>query len=714
MQSTTRARLRSVFVLLLATVEVVSAQNNPHQRVIANQHPSEAGVLRCSPEINFEAQQYTIAHVTLDDPFKFLYWVNGKTRNLKTQLESTLNNHLFTYGLVEQDALKLIDDARFVPVSDTGFVVRLEFVSLQNCDSSTKTLDVIYRIYSTNPPKALGGATEAQATVEKAPQATTGLTQAGNPFHLTYVGGYNRSYDAYGGGRLEIAPRYSGFHPFSSLSIEGQGSSSMRSVAAALVGSADFHSWMRHVDWRLNYQNYSLPAGAARLDNAGLSAQFSGESRPVWKQLFLIRFGGLLQGGNMQSAAAAALLPPQTVPNSSYGSLKSYFGVSSRGTHNVFSASYGLELGSAKPPRGPDWVKHIGDVVDEFWVPIGDHKPLEVESRFTVAAIQVLHSIPLPALFFGGSDDRVFVPGDAWQIRDVPAIRAIPANRLNQTAQGLGADSFKSINLTISYPVKSSPLMPKDLTTDAEFKSLLNAQIVSATGVDQNYYAWKDPHFALALNRIPELKQLLGTLQEAVDAAKSAHPNQAQEAFDDCNANIGGALFDIKNLLNTTKSGQYGDLMDLLPAGQDNWLGGVHDSCGGELNHQLDDPAITAAAAAVDEAQVAILSDFNGIDQQAANKKADADMAFVKRTLKTLFNDLNIFSVSPVAIFDVASIGPTNNTFGGTRIGPGGGVRFELASSVNFTLGYAWNVNQHPGEGTGALFFSINTRDIFH
>jgi hypothetical protein len=38
----------------------------------------------------------------------------------------------------------------------------------------------------------------------------------------------------------------------------------------------------------------------------------------------------------------------------------------------------------------------------------------------------------------------------------------------------------------------------------------------------------------------------------------------------------------------------------------------------------------------------------------------------------------------------------------------------ELASYVNFTAGYAWNVNRQPGEGKGALFFSLGVKDLFH
>src|SRR5208283_3303312 len=171
--------------------------------------------------------------------------------------------------------------------------------------------------------------------------------------------------------------------------------------------------------------------GVARLKTAGLSGQIDGQTQPFWNGTVLARFGGLLQGGNMQSAVPGGLLPPQTVSNAAYGLLRGYAGLSSRTSHNVFSVSYGLELGSVGPSARVDWRKHIGDVADEFWVPIGDHKPLEVESRFTIGGIQAPHSIPLSARFFGGNGgggngDEAFIPGDSWQIRDAPVIRAIP------------------------------------------------------------------------------------------------------------------------------------------------------------------------------------------------------------------------------------------------------------------------------------------------
>jgi hypothetical protein len=672
-------------------------------------------MLPCKAGTNFETDNYRIANITIDDPFRFLYWIGGKSRDIEAQLRAKLNGQLFTYRLVDAGALGLIETARFAPDSRQSFSVRIEMVSVQNCDPAAKTLDLVYRIYSTDPPQVLGGATESQATAEKSPQTTTGLTQAGNPFHFTPAGGYNRSDGAFGGGRIQIVPGLGAFHLFDAFTAEGQGSYSMRTLSAALSGSANLHGWLRHAGWRLNYLNSSEPAGATRLKKAVLSGQMDGETRPFWQGTVLARFGGLLGGGNMQSGVSAGLLPPQTVGNAGYGSLKGYLGLTSRTSHNVFSVSYGLELGSVGPSTQVDWQKHIGDAADEFWIPMGDHKPLEIESRFTAGGIQIPHSIPLAARFFGGNGEEFFVPGDSWQIRDEPVIRAIPANRFYLTAQGAGADRFTNINLTVSYPVKSRPIMPKDLSEDPEFGKLLHAQIVSATSADQNYYTWKDPNFGAALNRLGNLARLLDALQTAANAAQAAHPGQLPDEFGDCAVNIGTAAFYVQSALADKGVAQYGDLSALLPApaGSDA-LQSVQDACVGEVNQQLSDAGIRAAAAAVDASRTAILKDFNAIDQKAAAQKAANDIAFVKRTLNTLFKDLNIFSVGPVAVFDAASIGPARGGLGGSRIGPGGGIRLELASSVNFTLGYAWNVNRQPGEGKGALFVSIGVRDLFH
>jgi hypothetical protein len=107
-------------------------------------------------------------------------------------------------------------------------------------------------------------------------------------------------------------------------------------------------------------------------------------------------------------------------------------------------------------------------------------------------------------------------------------------------------------------------------------------------------------------------------------------------------------------------------------------------------------------------------TNFAAIDERAAAEKAKADMAFTRRTLNTLFKDVNIYSIGPVFVLDIARISPTDPSgVGGLRIGPGGGIRLELASAAHFTFGYARNIRRGPGEGRGNLFFSIGIRDLF-
>jgi hypothetical protein len=700
--------------ILAASGFLASAQPTPGTAVLPDEHPSVAGVLPCLRGVNFETGKYRIQNVTVDDPFKFLYWIGSRANSVEAQLRNRLRGQLFTYKSVESDALALIDTTRFVPDNRGTFVVSFEKVSVLNCNSDAKTLDVIYRIYSTAPPKAGSGATETQKQAETSPQNVTGLTKAGNPLQLVPVGGYNPAWGVFAGGNATLSAHAGGLFDTFSLGGQASTSGSLRSASAAMSGSASPLGPIQHWNWRLNYGNDSAPAGSMTLGKADASGQFDAQTRPFWQGAVFARFGALAERGTMQSTAAATVLPPNTVASAAYGSLKGFVGISSRTSHNTLAASYGLELGSIGPSARVDWRKHIGDIVDEFWIPLGDHKPLEVESRFTAGVIQVSRTIPLAARFFGGSGDGYFIPGDSWQIRDVPFIRAIPANQFYKTGQGVGADRFAAVNLTVSYPVKHQPIMPKDLSTDPDFNKLMAAQIVSAASVEQNYYSWKDPHFAMAYAELPKLAGLLDTLSNAVNTAQTAHPDLFLGEFANCSTQLMTASFNVNAAQNERKVAQYGDVAVLLPADPEDDLKAIHDSCAVALNGQLNDPMVAAGAADVDAESVKMFGFFNAIDQKTAAAKAANDIAFVKRTLNTLFKDLNIFSISPVFVFDAATIGPVSSPLGGMRIGPGGGIRLELASYVNITLGYAWNVNRQVKEDRGAVFFSIGIRDLFH
>jgi hypothetical protein len=88
-------------------------------------------------------------------------------------------------------------------------------------------------------------------------------------------------------------------------------------------------------------------------------------------------------------------------------------------------------------------------------------------------------------------------------------------------------------------------------------------------------------------------------------------------------------------------------------------------------------------------------------------------MTFAGRTINTILYDVNLYSISPVFVFDMARLEAKQTTFGGVRYGPGAGLRLELVSAVQFTSGYAWNTRRGPGEAKGTFFFSMGVRDLF-
>lgn len=93
--------------------------------------------------------------------------------------------------------------------------------------------------------------------------------------------------------------------------------------------------------------------------------------------------------------------------------------------------------------------------------------------------------------------------------------------------------------------------------------------------------------------------------------------------------------------------------------------------------------------------------------------RRDPTYKFTLGVLNTIFRELNIVSISPVAMFDVARIGPqTTPGLKGARYGIGAGLRFSLVT-FDLTMGYSWNPTRQRGEGRGAFVFSMDISDLF-
>jgi hypothetical protein len=267
------------------------------------------------------------------------------------------------------------------------------------------------------------------------------------------------------------------------------------------------------------------------------------------------------------------------------------------------------------------------------------------------------------------------------------------------------------------------PVVPAEVRNDPAFMTLLNGQITSATSVEQLHFFTLDPHYVnIVKESLPEVLRTLRDLKISVAAAEQAHPGQLAANFLTCSSAIKMATSRATKAQSASDASQYGYVATLLnpPTDTGSAGGGADEDRLTKVVSRCNDLISGLGAGSnidlepIRAVQDKLQAEFSQINQKTARTKAISDMAFVRRTLDTLFHEANLISVGPVAIFDVARIGPTGPGFGGTRFGPGGGVRLELASSVNFTAGYARNLSPRPGEGAGAIFFSIGMRDLFH
>ena len=279
-------------------------------------------------------------------------------------------------------------------------------------------------------------------------------------------------------------------------------------------------------------------------------------------------------------------------------------------------------------------------------------------------------------------------------------IRSLPANRFYRTRDGAGAQRFISYNSTIAITTWRKPLIPSDLSNDAGFQESKRFALDSATNTLHFLYASDDKNFAQAIKSLPTIANKLKVLRDVVSETPS--PN-------DCIDLVDSAAESVDRAINHEPVQAYGYVIELLPGGGDA-LENVVSVC----KAGTSDSSVIRAADDLGVSATDLQVTFNLIDQKAAQKKAENDMSYVRRTLDIIIEDFNISSVSPLFVFDVARIGPKSaGPFSGTRYGVGGGLRFALVDTIHLSGGYAVNVHRRPSEPSGAFFFSLSNRSLF-
>jgi hypothetical protein len=431
----------------------------------------------------------------------------------------------------------------------------------------------------------------------------------------------------------------------------------------------------------------------------------------------VVRFGASLEGGNQQTESNAALGAGDNIASSGYGALKAYVGATANVGRYSVAGSYGLQAGTLGASTSVEFIKHVMDLaataqfMPKETTPGNFHKPFNVEARLTGGVIQTLGQVPVAERFFGGNATQDFLAGDTWTIRSGPFIRSIPENRLNgvATVGPIGGTSFYSVNLTVSRPVWGRSIIPKEMSEDPEFFSAVN----SAKGTARQALIATRKNGLPAFKRVVEGLSAFNPGLKQTDEILKALPTDPPEDLADAVADVQDDLAIISNILSNQST---------LPSKLDGFIKVARstitkftehlDSLRDELQAaSLPGPSnqVKSIRDSIVGQQAALVTELNQIDFSEATRLADQDMKLIDSVLDTFLHELNLVSVSPVGIFDVARIWPDQF---GTRFGIGGGVRLSLVN-FNVTLGYAVNPKPRFQEGRGAFFFSMDVTDLF-
>ena len=669
---------------------------------------------------------YTITRVEVKNPIGFITPWGSLSTSLKKGLKLKANAP-FSAESFEQDSASLGSTlkAQFASTHET---VKLSYAGgdILECDPEARTLLVVYPIFTSVLPSFIPPSIEQQTSESQRP-GTTGATRVSErSLVIAPLTGYNETRGTWGGLNFSDA--------LGKLRLRGEAEVSGKSGSGHFdVGgnSGPVGKLWDHADWAGTFEYVDLPTGAARFKEGKITGRFSASTKESAKNHVIIRYGAAIEGGHQQSSDTATDL--HLMPNSGYGSLKLYVGVTGRPGTSAFTASYGLQLGSTFLDGVPVFKKHLLDlgynvnIPVPFRRPLGDaedftgplsptvHRSLSIETRITAGLIQDASGTPLAERFLGGNAMRPFVQDSSWVILSNPFIRSIPENQLGAlSGTELGGSRFYSANATVSFTVWGKPMIPKELATaDPRFPGILNTPFHTAALSLANTSKIKDPEYirlsaAVSAKAVDLSKKLtalsdeLKLIPEAIAAGPAITP----------------ALKEIKrNLLSTRGAASMiasqpdPQVVDQLVTNSLPALSGLIQGLTKSLRDEAQSDLANQIELSMNDAKT-LGNDIRDADNLPSEKYEDQawqTLAPGHRAIDVFLHELNIYSVSPVAIFDVARVWPVGE---GVRYGVGPGLRLSLVNA-NFTVGYGFNPQRSDRESVGAIFFKLDVTGLF-
>jgi hypothetical protein len=679
----------------------------------------------------YESNNYQVHDVNIDSP---LGWLFG---SVEEKLKAILSDP--SMPIKKGAAFRKADeDEGFIKVKESfpelivspidRIAVRVSKPTLQNCDTQTKTLDVVYRVYTIGFSYYLSRAFETgqKEEVKRSVVDTHATELLANYFPQPIVG-YNHARNLYGGTKLSIKQPH-GLLEKISLEVLESSKSSEEKVAG--TGERDFKTgFLRHLEYQFRYLHSDIPGTSARLKGGSGLGQMIAATRTFGSKELVLRFGTSVEGGNQQTNLTQLQVLPGDLAQSPYGAVKAFAGGTMRVGKHAFKVSYGLQLGSARKGAQLDYVKQVFDTAANLRFLITDHRPITIDLQFTGGSIQKRGPLPAAERFFGGNIERNFIAGDTWIIRSDPLIRSFPQNSFAQTtgAGAVGGDGFFSTNITAAITIWGKPLVPREILDDAEFNHLIEFEFGTAETALKIEYVSSTPEFrkvAEMVNPISEKLAEIRTFLTNLEKAKLGTEIDGQIQL--CGADID----DINETITKIK----GDLVDGSPKSADVRLlvVGFPDKkppIGAAVSELIDDLADLKDLAGIPDPlaiekliqeletrRAAMAKGFVDVNQSPAAERAAQQahqvMIYPRRVFNELSREANLVAISPLLILDAARLRQRNMIPGNVRYAMGGGLRLSIVS-LDLTAGYAWNPTRKPWESRGALLFSMEVSNLF-
>jgi hypothetical protein len=675
-----------------------------------------------SPVSTYEG--YTVRKIELRHPLSFVFLVHRSLEELKQTLPLKEGQPFSSKAYGDSS------DIVFHSIkSDDSFGLSLVKVvavtdGLENCsDSPRRMLDVVFRIFSSDPIPVIEAPAEQNREAANEPATTVAEQTTAAGYKIKPVLGYDDSRQTYGGAQFvfKVPARI-----FQNGNLFATASQRSWIIQFQLERSArPKRALLDQMEYAVSYNNNKTPSSNITINQGTFQGRFMATSRPREGSgsRSLARYGASVVVGNQHSDLRGKTPPPGTIVNSSYGAVRIYGGLTRTTRMSEAIVSYGFQLGGTNLGKA-SFAKNLVDAAWSRRFPAHTHSPWDIQARFSAGAIRG-KQIALTDRFFGGATVKPFIDGENWFIPNGPTVRSIPSNQFS--VEGFGGTSFVSSNLTLGKVIFFRPMIPREIQNADGFESAIESGENTAEGFFYDTYLALTPEYkALITRHSQNLKTDLDGINtafqsiESQDALKPAAQKiltdaelllrQAQRVIrhatvpdENGNTNPQGLI----TLLNTkspiVKQGNPPGLLLLLPK--------IEDFATPGISATLSDAALN-----LKEHLSNFRTEMDNLKSQPAGQlaaaKAREDMARPREIIDSLQREINRYAFGVAGIFDVARMWPDPERR--TRYAVGASGRFSLLN-VNLSIGYAFN--PHPdkkfGEGRGAIVLALTYTNLF-